>query len=385
MSPIVLAVWVMGLVCAAGVVSVETGLSASIFEMVAGIFGGNYLGLVSAPWLDFMAGFGGVVITFLAGTEVEPAILRKKMKESVSIGLSSFLLPWLAVTAVCYYFMGWTRNASLIAGCALSSTSLAIVYAVLVETGLVASGFGKILMAATFVTNMGTVAALSLSFSGFDWKTGVFLAVSLGIVLAAPRILPPIFLRYGSRVIEPEIKLLFMILFGIMALGQWGGGHAVLPVFLLGLSMSGLFKRHKELKGKIRVVSFAMIAPFFFLKGGMSIGLGEVFTGWRIFLVLFAVKIIAKFIGVWPLARRYIRPNAAYTTLLMSTGQTFGIISAFYGLQEGYITGMQFSVLVAVVVASDIIPTLIAQKWFAPGNIRRGLRDEMSARDEDSA
>ena len=371
----------MGLVCTAGVISVESGLSASILEMLAGVLGGNFLGLVSAPWLDFMAVLGGVVITFLAGTEVEPAILRKKMKESVLVGAASFMFPWLAVLGYCHFYAGWTLNASLIAGCALSSTSLAIVYAVLVESGLVSTKVGKVLMAATFVTNMGTVAALSMSFAGWDWRTGVFLGVSLGIVLLAPRLLPCIFLRYGSRVIEPEIKFLFLIFFLIMALGQWGRGHAVLPVFLLGLSMAGLFNKYKELKRKIRVVSFAMIAPFFFIKGGMSLGLGEVAAGWKLFVALFAVKILAKFAGVWPLASRLIRPNAVYTTLLLSTGQTFGIISALYGLEEGYITRMQFSVLVAVVVASDIIPTLIAQKWFAP---KRGVREEISARDEES-
>ena len=382
MSPVMLAVWVMGLVCTAGIISVETGLSASILEMGAGLIGGNLVGLSSAPWMDFMAGFGGVVLTFLAGTEVEPAILRKKMKESVLIGLASFVFPWLAAMGFCYYYAGWTLNASLIAGCALSTTSLAVVYAVLVETGLVASQIGKIIMAATFVTDMGTVTALSLSFAGWDWKTGVFLAVSLGIVLLAPRFLPAIFLRYGSRVIEPEIKLLFLILFGIMALGAWGRGHAVLPVFLLGLSMAGLFRKHPELRRKIRVVSFAMITPFFFVKGGMSIELAGVLASWKLFLALFIVKIAAKFAGVWPLARRFVHPNAIYTTLLMSTGLTFGTISALYGLQEGFITREQFSLLVSVVVASAMIPTLIAQKWFTP---KGGRREEISARKEESA
>jgi Kef-type K+ transport system membrane component KefB len=382
MSPVGLAAWIMGLVCAAGLVSVETGISASILEMVAGVVGGNFLGLASAPWLDFMAVFGGVVLTFLAGTEVEPAILRRKAGQSVLIGLASFILPWLAVFGYCFCLAGWTLDASLIAGCALSTASLAVVYAVLVETGLIATQSGKILMAATFVTDLSSVAALSACFAGWDLKTAVFLAVSLGMAAVAPLVLPRIFLRYGSRVIEPEIKLLFLLLFIIMALGQWGRGFAVLPVFLLGLSVARLFRKHQELKRKIRVVSFAMITPFFFIKGGMAVGLDELGAGWRLFLALFFLKIAAKFTGIWPLARRYVRSSAVYTTLLLSTGLTFGTIAALYGLQEGHINRSQFSILVMVVVASAIIPTLIAQKWFAP---KSGKQEEISAREEESA
>jgi hypothetical protein len=50
----------------------------------------------------------------------------------------------------------------------------------------------------------------------------------------------------------------------------------------------------------------------------------------------------------------------------MSTGLTFGTISSVFGLNAGYIDQVQYSVLVGVVVASAVIPTFIAQKWFMP-------------------
>lgn len=377
------AMWVALLVCFASIVSVEAALSAAIIEIVAGVVAGNFLGLPPTPWMDFLAAFGGILLTFLAGAEVDPAILRSKLKESLLIGGCSFLAPYLAAIGYCFWVAHWTWEASLIAGCALSTTSLAVVYAVLVETGLTDSNIGKIIMASTFVTDMGTALALSLTFAEWSLRTLGFLLGSALIIAVAPRYLPRVFRRYGARVIEPEIKLLFFLLFVFMALGRWGQSHAVLPVFVLGLCLATMFRERKELQRKVRIVAFAMITPFFFIKGGMNVSLFDVAENWPLLVILFGVKSAAKFVGVWPLARRYANDHAGYLTLLMSTGLTFGTISSLYGLQSGRITSAQFSVLVAVVIATAIVPTFIAQRWFSPA-LPEQIKEEVLAQEEES-
>ena len=377
------ATWVALLIFLASVISVELALSAAIIEIALGVVAGNFLGLHPAPWMDFLAGFGGILLTFLAGAEVDPALMRQKLRESLLIGGFSFLVPYLATIGYCYGIAHWTWKASLIAGCALSTTSLAVVYAVLVETGLTNTAIGKIIMAATFVTDMGTALALSLTFAEWSLRTLWFLVGSAILIITAPRYLPKVFERYGARVIEPEIKLLFFLLFVFMALGKWGQSHAVLPVFVLGLALARMFHDHRDLQRKLRIVGFAMITPFFFIKGGMNVSLKEVATNWPLLLILFGVKTTAKFIGVWPLAKRYANNHAAYLTLLMSTGLTFGTISSLYGLQAGYINSTQFSILVAVVIATAIIPTFIAQRWFSPA-LPEQVQEEVLAQEEES-
>jgi len=132
----------------------------------------------------------------------------------------------------------------LIAGTALSTTSLAVVYAVLVERGLTDTGVGKLLMSATFVTDLCTALALSAIFIKPSVWFPVFLAVSLVLVVALPRIVPWFFGRCGDRVIEPEIKLVFLCLFVLMVLADASNGHAVLPAFVLGLVMSRHYQEH---------------------------------------------------------------------------------------------------------------------------------------------
>lgn len=383
MDPLAVAALLAVLVFGASVVAVEAALSVAIIEIAAGVLAGNVFGIHGAPWFDFLAQFGGILLTFLAGAEVDPGLLRSKLKSSLMLGGASFLVPFLAAAAYAAYVARWTPRAALIAGCALSTTSLAVVYAVLVETGLNATDLGKLLMAATFITDIGTAIALSVLFLEPSGATALFFGVSAVAVALAPRMLPPLFERYGARVIEPEIKLLFAILLGIMLLASLGRSHAVLPVFALGLVLAPMFHRHRELQRKLRVVAFGMVTPFFFLKGGMNVSLGALGPQLGLLAAFFAVKVAAKAVGVFPLARRHVPGAATYTTLLMSTGLTFGTISSLYGLQAGHINVTQFSVLVTVVIATAVVPTIIAQRWFAP-KLTAAEQEEVLAREGES-
>jgi Kef-type K+ transport system membrane component KefB len=354
------------LVLIAAVISVEFGVSVAIIEITLGVVAANVFGIASTPWIDFVGSFAGIVLTFLAGAEVDPALLRREWKPAVLIGGLSFLLPFVGVALFARYVAGWGVPQSAIAGIALSTTSLAVVYAVLVETGLTASDLGKILMAATFVTDLGTALALSVLFIQPTWYLVLFIVVSVLVIVVMARLQRPFFVRYGSRVIEPEIKGAFFALFLLMWTADVALSHAVLPAFLLGLSVADVFKRHPGEHSRFRVVCFAFLTPIFFLKGGLSVDLKYLATGAGLLGLFLAVKILMKFIGVLPAALRYVRPHAVFTTLLMSTGLTFGTISALYGLNAGIISEQQFTVLLGAVIGSAVIPTLVAQRWFAP-------------------
>jgi Kef-type K+ transport system membrane component KefB len=363
------------LVFLGSLISVETGVSVALIEITLGVIGGNFLNLSATPWLTFLAGFGGILLTFLAGAEVDLVILREKAKESLLIGGISFVAPFLGTIVYCYWVAHWSMNASLIAGIALSTTSLAVVYAVLVETGLTNYEIGKIIMASCFITDLGTALALSLIFAEFNAFTLVFTGVSIFVIFFMPKVSPFIFKRYGERVIEPEIKFLFFILFLFIYIAKLGSSHAILPAFVTGLVLSKNFSENRLLQRKLRIIAFAMITPFFFINGGMNISLKMLYQHLGLFVILFGVKLVTKTMGIYPFARKYVKKEAMYTTLLMSTGLTMGTISSMYGLSSGIINQGQFSVLVAAVVLSAILPTFIAQKWFHPFHIFNGDSD----------
>jgi Kef-type K+ transport system membrane component KefB len=366
-DPVQLAAVLAAVIVLASMISVEVGLSAALIELGLGVVVGNIFSLdPNTDWLVFIAGFASIVLTFLAGAEVDPDDFRERFGASMAIGLVSFAGPFVVAGLVAYGVLGWDTKAALIAGTALSTTSLAVVYAVLVETGLNDTKIGKLIMSACFVTDMATAIALTAIFIKPNAWFPVFIVVSVALIVGLPKIAPWFFRRYGDRVIEPEIKLVFVCLFLLMVLADAANGHAVLPAFILGLVMARHYRQHRQEQERLRVVAFAFLTPFFFLRGGMNVSLGAVFANLGLLAFLFATKLIPKVGLILPLARRHVPDHAVFTTLLMSTGLTFGTISSLYGLNAGIIDKTQFSLLVTVVVLSAIIPTAIAQRWYSP-------------------
>jgi Kef-type K+ transport system membrane component KefB len=366
MSDIAVAALLAGTVLVASTISVEIGLSVALIELFLGVVVGNAFHLDVPSWLSFLGSFAGMLLTFQAGAEVDVPQFRREWKSSLSIGLVSFFAPFAVVGLLAYYGLGWERRQAEIGGLALSTTSLAVVYAVLVETGLNRELVGKRLMSATFVTDIATVAGLTILFVKPTIWVVPFALVSLALIFGLPKTAPWFFGRYGNRVIEPEIKLVFASLFMLMWLGGRANSQAALPAFVLGLTMSSHYVRHRKEQERLRVVAFSFLTPFFFLKGGMNVSAGALWANLGILALLFVAKMLPKFAGVYPLARRYTAPHATFTTLLMSTGLTFGTITSLYGLNAGIIDRTKFSLLIAVVVLSAIVPTAVAQRFFHP-------------------
>ena len=363
----VAAAW-MGLALLASLISIRLGVSVALVEIAFGVIAGNFLGLQTTTWIDFLASFGAGLLTFLAGAEIEPDALRRHLRPTLAIGTISFLLPFLGAWQFAELVIGWDHRAALIAGIALSTTSVAVVYAVMVETGLNATDLGKTILAACFVTDLGTVVALGVLFANFNGLLILFVAILAVSLYVMPRLTRLIVTRLGSRVSEPEIKFIFFVLFALGGFATTAKSEAVLPAYLVGLAIAGVFARDKRLIDRMRSIAFALLTPFYFLKAGLFVNLPAVVAGAGLIAALLGIKLATKFIGVWPVARafRFGPRDAAYTTLLMSTGLTFGTISALFGLTNKIIDQTQYTILVTVIILSAVVPTLIAQTFFRP-------------------
>jgi Kef-type K+ transport system membrane component KefB len=358
----------MAMALIASLISIRLGISVALIEMFVGVIAGNYLGFHTTSWIDFLATFGSGLLTFLAGAEIDPESLHKHLRPSLVIGAISFILPFVGAMAFAHYVVGWDLRAAQIAGIALSTTSVAVVYAVMVEGGLSNTDLGKLILAACFVTDLGTVVALGVLFASFNIWMGVFVIVTALVLWKLQPATRWVISNWGSRVSEPEVKFIFLVLFFLGGLSTTAKSEAVLPAYLVGLVIAGVFVRDKVLVQRMRSIAFTMLTPFFFIKAGTLISVPALLAGLGLIIILLAVKIALKFVGVWPLAMAFgmsIR-DGHYTTLLMSTGLTFGSISALYGLTNGIINQSQYTILVTVVVGSAFVPTLIAQTWFQP-------------------
>lgn len=369
----------MSLALLASLISIRIGVSVALIEIGMGILGGNFLHLHITTWINFLASFGSVLLTFLAGAEIDPTVMRSKLKESVGIGLVSFLFPFIGAFLFCLFVLHWKLHAAEIGGIALSTASVAVVYAVMVETGLNKTDFGKIILSAVFVTDLGTVLALGVLFANFNAYMLLFAAVTIPVVLLIPRFTRWYFSVVGSRVSEPEIKYVLVLLFLLGGLATLAQSEAVLPAYLIGVAMAGVFLQNQDLAHRTRSIAFTLLTPFYFLKAGLFVSVPAVLTSIGLIIVLFLVKMVTKLVGVYPISVVFhFKPrDSAYITAMMSTGLTFGTISSLFGLTHHIITQTQYTMLVTVVILSAVVPTLIGQAFFRPplpaGAQRRGV------------
>jgi len=379
----------LGLALVATLLSIWLRIATALSEIVVGtvaqliigaLIGSAVLG-TNDSWIVFLSGTGAILLTFLAGAELDPAVFRLKWKEATGIGLAGFIAPFLGCTAIAYFALHWGARASWLTGVALSTTSVAVVYAVMLEFGLNKTDFGKVVLAACFINDLGTVLALGLIFSPFTVRTLIFGVASVVVFGVLPWLTPRFFKHYGGRPSELEAKYLLLSLFGMGALATWAGSEAVLPAYIIGMVLAGTVGRDHALVRRLRTLTFGLLTPFYFIRAGSFVSVPALLAAPLIFIILLLAKMATKFASVYPVTRMFgnARGDGVYVTLMMSTGLTFGSISALFGLSHGIIDRGQYSYLVATVIASAVVPTLIANAFYLPRHLLHGSHEDSAA------
>jgi glutathione-regulated potassium-efflux system ancillary protein KefC len=377
----------LGLALLATLLSIWFRVATALSEIVVGTvaqlvigaaLGGALLG-TDHTWIKFLSGTGAILLTFLAGAELDPVVFKMKWREASMVGLASFAAPFLGCTAVAYWLLHWTAPASWLAGIAMSTTSVAVVYAVMLELGLNQTNYGKTVLAACFVTDLGTVVALGLIFSPFTLKTAAFTILLLVLGFVLPWLTPRFFKWYGGRPSELEAKYLLFFLFGLGALALWADSEAVLPAYLIGMVLAGTVGKDHALIRRLRTLTFGLLTPFYFIRAGSLVSVPSLISAPLLFIIFLATKVFFKFVAVLPVSRIFNRTNglagqevkteSIYMTLLMSTGLTFGSIASLFGLTHNLIDRAQYSYLVAAVIASAVVPTMIANALYLPRHL----------------
>jgi glutathione-regulated potassium-efflux system ancillary protein KefC len=384
---------------AAAVISYHLDISIALVEICLGVaaaaiadhfFGKGSLG-GSQQWLQFLASAGAVLLTFLAGAELDPVVMRTKLKEVSVVGIVGFVAPFAGGTAVARFLLGWSLPASFLGGIALSTTSMAVVYAVMLETGLNKTGFGKGILGACFINDLGTVVALGLMFSPFTWKTLVFLGVSAAVIATLPVVTRFITRVYGNRTAAVRTKWIIAVLLGLGTLAYWSGSEAVLPAYVVGIVLAEFANAEHQWLRRLRTLTTGFLTPFYFIRAGSFVSVPALVAAPLAFVLLFLAKVLSKIFGLRPVISlfRKERREKWFYTLMMSTGLTFGTISALYGFSHGIVDQGQYSLLVATVIASAVIPTFIAGRAFLPrhllpaaGKAKRVVVPEGSAAEE---
>src|SRR3990167_10018966 len=229
--------WV-GLALISSLISLRIGISVALIELAVGIVAGNTIHLPITDWINFLASFGAIILTSLAGAELESGTLKRFWKESLVRGVIGFFAPFALSWIAAQFFLGWDLRAAQIAGIAMSTTSVAVVYAVMVETGLNETPIGKLILAACFVDDLGTVIALGLLFTSFGVWFWIFVVLTALALFLLSKITPYYLKKVNAPSSEPEVKYIYLVLLVLAYLSVLGGSEGVLPAYLLGMVLT---------------------------------------------------------------------------------------------------------------------------------------------------
>lgn len=326
---------------------------------------------LNADWLKFCTGVGAILLTFLAGAELNPDVMKSKLKEVSIVGLIGFFAPFTGCSLIAYYLIGWGLQASLLCGIALSTTSMAVVYAVMLEYGFNTTEFGKGILGSCFVNDLGTVIGLGLIFAPFTYKTLIFISVTILLIFILPWITNFLIKHFAYKTAAIRAKWILFVLLSMGVLSLWSGSEPVLPAYIIGMLLAKTMEKDGHFVRRLRTLTVGFLTPLYFLRAGALVSIPALVAAPVIFIVLFAGKVVSKIFGLYPVIRNFRddKKEKWYYTLLMSTGLTFGTISALFGLSHNIISQAQYSYIVGVVIASAVIPTLIANKFFLPKHL----------------
>jgi len=326
---------------------------------------------LDADWMKFIAGVAAIMLTFLAGSELNPDSLKSKFKEITIVGLVGFFAPFIGATLIAYYILHWGLQSSLLTGIALSTTSMAVVYAVMIEYGFNKTSFGKSILGACFVNDLGTVIGLGLIFAPFTYKTLIFIAVTVLLIFILPSVTNFLIKHFAYKTAAIRTKWILFILLSMGVLAMWSGSEPVLPAYIIGMILAKTIEKDNFFVRRLRTMTIGFLTPIYFLRTGALVSLPAIAGAFLVFILLFGGKILFKIFGLFPVISRFKkhRKEKWYYILLMSTGLTFGTISALYGLTNNIINTEQYSIIVGVVIASAVFPTLIANKFFLPDHL----------------
>jgi len=354
-------------------------ISMALMEIIVGAIIGYFaykLGStgklsLDADWMKFCAGIATIMLTFLAGSELNPDTLKSKFKEITIVGLVGFFAPFIGASLVAYYVLDWGLRASLLTGIALSTTSMAVVYSVMLEYGLNKTGFGKSLLGSCFVNDLGTVICLGLIFAPFTYKTLVFIAITILLIFVLPIITDFLIKHFAYKTAAIRTKWILFVLISMAVLAIWSGSEPVLPAYIIGMILAKTVEKDNFFVRRLRTMTIGFLTPLYFLRAGALMSLPALIAAPFVFILLFSTKIAFKIFGLFPVINRFKKHKDEkwYYTLLMSTGLTFGTISALYGLTNNIITQEQYSFLIGTIIASAVIPTIIANKFFLPKHL----------------
>ncbi|MGQ4891047.1 MAG: cation:proton antiporter [Candidatus Njordarchaeia archaeon] len=349
------------LILLAGIISIELGISTAMIEIIAGVIGSNVLNIHPSPWFDFIANFGLLGIMLFAGFETSPGILRRYAKGNLALGFVGYFFPFTTIFILTFFVLSFSISTSIVVSLSLSTTSLALVYAIIREHESSVTSVTHIMLGSAMIMDMLSMLTLSFLISEIRLDILLYSAVLIIIFLATFKLTPYIMNRYRGKMAELEVRFILVLLFVMLFFAEKLLVSEAVLAYLIGVILSEIVHEHEELIEKLRGIVFGFFAPAFFFKAGLLINLSRLTFDLLIYIALFgSLAYITKYFGTCLLARKFMSlEEARLMGLMFNFRLSFGIAAALIGYSIGILTIGLYTVIVMIVLLTSIVSSII--------------------------
>ncbi len=354
------------LIFIAGVLSIELYISAAVLEIIAGVIGYNVFHLEPPVFFDFIAQFGLLGIMFFAGLETDTKILKRHIRSSLQIGIMGYLFPFAGVFFISHVLLKYSIALSILISLSLSTTSLALVYAVLREQKTNIGESKHVILGSAMIIDMLSMLTLTLLIGYVSMEMLLYAIVLIVILVSAKKFGPRLIERYKGSEAELEIRFILLLLLIIPFFSEKLMVSEAVFAYLIGLILSDISEHHEVLVEKMRGIVFGFLGPAFFFKAGLLINLS--FFSIELLLLISAFTLIAylfKFIGVYLASRNIMGDKKGKMAgLYFNFRLSFGIAAAIIGLSIGLLSIELYTIIVLVVLITSLISTVLLKLYY---------------------
>ena len=363
--------------------SKRLGLGSVLGYLLAGILIGPTLHLVGQETHDVqhVAEFGVVMMLFLIGLELEPAMLWKLRAKLLGLG-GLQVLGTIAAIAILALILGQPWQVAITAGCVLALSSTAIVLQTLGEKGLLNSPGGQASFSVLLFQDIAVIPMLALLplIALPELTAPAILAIVIGLIAAFHYLSHP-FLRYiaRSRMREVYTATALMLVVGIAALMSLIGLSPALGAFIAGVVLADSEYRH-ELESTLEPFK-GLLLGLFFITVGAGIDFELLRHEYHIILALTVAVMAIKAAVLYILGKifRLRGTGLPLFTLALAQAGEFGFVLLSFVVQHGNMPEDTAERLLLVVALSMLLTPLLFiayDKLLAPRASRDGLKRE---------
>ena len=349
------------LILLAGVVSIEIGVSTAMIEIIVGVIGSNLLGIRSESWFDFIANYGLLGIMLFAGFETNPDVLKKHAKKNLVIGFVGYFFPFTSIFITTFLILRYPLNVCILLSLGLSTTSLALVYAVIRERQAWSTPTIQIMLGSAMIMDMLSMLTLTLLISQVSYDLIIYGLSLILVLFFAIKVSPRLIKRYSGHFSELEIRFILVLLLVMLFYAERVNVSEAVLAYLVGVFLSDIVEEHDVLLEKLRGIVFGFFAPAFFFKAGLLINI-KFLTLDLLYLiaVLGVLAYLSKYIGIYLISARLINKREGSSMgLIFNFRLSFGIAAAVIGYETGLLSIGLYTVIILIVLLTSVVSSIL--------------------------